>query len=76
MLFCRRVIILVKAGAAVDETIKSLMEYMEDGDIIIDGGNEWCALQCHPTAPVMNKTTAARRCKSSVMLVDYLAASA
>ncbi|GBF98115.1 hypothetical protein Rsub_10862 [Raphidocelis subcapitata] len=37
----RRVIILVKAGAPVDSTIDALMEYMEPGDIIIDGGNEW-----------------------------------
>ncbi|KAK9808471.1 hypothetical protein WJX73_009871 [Symbiochloris irregularis] len=37
----RRVIILVKAGAPVDATIKGLMEHMEKGDIIIDGGNEW-----------------------------------
>eukprot|EP00884_Botryococcus_braunii_P014026 jgi/Botrbrau1/22624/Bobra.176_1s0052.1 len=37
----RRVIILVKAGAPVDATIKGLIEYMEPGDIIIDGGNEW-----------------------------------
>jgi 6-phosphogluconate dehydrogenase (decarboxylating) len=37
----RRVIILVKAGAPVDATIASLSEYMEEGDIIIDGGNEW-----------------------------------
>lgn len=37
----RRVIILVKAGAPVDATIASLSEYMEPGDIIIDGGNEW-----------------------------------
>lgn len=37
----RRVIILVKAGAPVDSTISALLEYMEPGDIIIDGGNEW-----------------------------------
>ena len=37
----RRVIILVKAGAPVDATIEALSEYMEEGDIIIDGGNEW-----------------------------------
>ena len=37
----RRVIILVKAGAPVDATISGLMEHMEEGDIIIDGGNEW-----------------------------------
>ena len=38
---CRRVIILVKAGKPVDATIEGLMEHMEEGDIIIDGGNEW-----------------------------------
>jgi 6-phosphogluconate dehydrogenase len=37
----RRVIILVKAGAPVDSTIAALSEFMEPGDIIIDGGNEW-----------------------------------
>mmetsp|Transcript_2798 Transcript_2798/g.6132 ORF Transcript_2798/g.6132 Transcript_2798/m.6132 type:complete len:570 (+) Transcript_2798:65-1774(+) len=37
----RRVIILVKAGAPVDQTIDQLQKYMEPGDIIIDGGNEW-----------------------------------
>eukprot|EP00899_Mesostigma_viride_P010370 jgi/Mesvir1/19334/Mv10392-RA.1 len=37
----RCVIILVKAGAPVDETISKLSEHMEPGDCIIDGGNEW-----------------------------------
>lgn len=37
----RRVIILVKAGAPVDSTIAQLAELMEEGDIIVDGGNEW-----------------------------------
>jgi 6-phosphogluconate dehydrogenase len=37
----RSVIILVKAGAPVDQTIDALMKHMEPGDIIIDGGNEW-----------------------------------
>lgn len=37
----RRVIILVQAGAPVDSTIDNLCQYMEPGDIIIDGGNEW-----------------------------------
>ncbi|KAL3498950.1 hypothetical protein ACH5RR_041682 [Cinchona calisaya] len=37
----RSVIILVKAGAPVDQTISALSEYMEPGDTIIDGGNEW-----------------------------------
>mmetsp|Transcript_9156 Transcript_9156/g.20194 ORF Transcript_9156/g.20194 Transcript_9156/m.20194 type:complete len:494 (-) Transcript_9156:253-1734(-) len=37
----RCVIILVKAGAAVDATIEGLSQHMEEGDCIIDGGNEW-----------------------------------
>ena len=37
----RKLVILVQAGKPVDETINSVSSYMEDGDIIIDGGNEW-----------------------------------
>jgi hypothetical protein len=37
----RKVVILVQAGKPVDETIAKLSEFMERGDIIIDGGNEW-----------------------------------
>jgi len=37
----RNVIILVKAGKPVDDTITQLLELMEPGDMIIDGGNEW-----------------------------------
>eukprot|EP01018_Ginkgo_biloba_P021458 Gb_14015 [translate_table: standard] len=37
----RAVIILVKAGAPVDQTISTLSAYMEPGDCIVDGGNEW-----------------------------------
>jgi len=35
----RRCMLLVKAGAAVDAFIDKLLPYLEDGDIIIDGGN-------------------------------------
>src|SRR5471032_2962801 len=35
----RRVMMLVKAGAAVDEFIEHLLPLLEPGDIIIDGGN-------------------------------------
>ena len=35
----RKVMIMVKAGKAVDETIEQLLPYLEAGDIIIDGGN-------------------------------------
>lgn len=37
----RRVMLLVQAGAPVDATIENLCKYMEPGDIIVDGGNEW-----------------------------------
>jgi 6-phosphogluconate dehydrogenase len=35
----RRVMIMVKAGAAVDGVIESLLPFLEPGDIVIDGGN-------------------------------------
>src|SRR5215472_16071360 len=35
----RRVMLMVKAGPAVDDFIEHLLPYLEPGDIIIDGGN-------------------------------------
>src|ERR1700734_2627300 len=35
----RRVMIMVKAGEVVDQTINQLLPHLEKGDIIIDGGN-------------------------------------
>jgi len=35
----RKVMMLVKAGKAVDDFIEQLLPYLEPGDIIIDGGN-------------------------------------
>jgi 6-phosphogluconate dehydrogenase len=35
----RRVMLMVKAGDPVDETIEHLLPHLEAGDIIIDGGN-------------------------------------
>ena len=35
----RKVMMLVKAGKAVDECIEQLLPFLEAGDIIIDGGN-------------------------------------
>ncbi len=35
----RRVLIMVKAGDATDAVIKELADAMEEGDVIIDGGN-------------------------------------
>lgn len=37
----RKVILLVQAGAAVDATIATLSAFMEEGDIMVDCGNEW-----------------------------------
>lgn len=31
--------IMVRAGDAVDETIKQIVPFLEKGDIVIDGGN-------------------------------------
>jgi 6-phosphogluconate dehydrogenase len=35
----RRVMLMVKAGEIVDQTINQVLPYLEKGDIIIDGGN-------------------------------------
>src|SRR5215469_8397507 len=35
----RRVMLMVKAGASVDQTIETLLPHLENGDIVIDGGN-------------------------------------
>jgi 6-phosphogluconate dehydrogenase len=37
----RAVVLLVQAGPAVDATIQALSPYLEPGDAIVDGGNEW-----------------------------------
>lgn len=55
----RRVMMLVKAGSAVDAFIDKLVPLLEKGDIIIDGGNSeyldsqvntHCTLQQHITS--------------------------
>lgn len=35
----RRIILMVKAGAATDATIKNLLPHLDKGDVLIDGGN-------------------------------------
>ncbi len=37
----RRIMLLVKAGSAVDQFIDQLLPFLEAGDIIIDGGNSY-----------------------------------
>jgi 6-phosphogluconate dehydrogenase len=36
----RRILMMVKAGAPVDQTIAAFEPYLDEGDILIDGGNE------------------------------------
>ena len=35
----RRIMMMIRAGRPVDETIESLLPHLEEGDILIDGGN-------------------------------------
>ncbi len=37
----RRILMMVKAGKPVDSTIESIAPYLDEGDILIDGGNEF-----------------------------------
>ncbi len=37
----RRIMMMIKAGAPVDQTIDLLIPLLEQGDTIIDGGNSW-----------------------------------
>lgn len=55
----RRIMMLVKAGSAVDSFIEQLLPHLEKGDIIIDGGNsEYVDTQ--------------RRCKELAEKVSFL----
>ena len=51
----RKVFLLVKAGAAVDAIIESVIPLLEPGDIIIDGGNSHFPDTIRRTAYVANK---------------------
>nr|WP_321452501.1 decarboxylating NADP(+)-dependent phosphogluconate dehydrogenase [uncultured Carboxylicivirga sp.] len=35
----RKIMLMIKAGPAVDATIESILPYLEKGDVLIDGGN-------------------------------------
>ncbi|MFL6044780.1 MAG: NADP-dependent phosphogluconate dehydrogenase [Propionibacteriaceae bacterium] len=37
----RRIVIMVKAGKGTDATIDSLLPHLEEGDIVVDGGNAY-----------------------------------
>ena len=51
----RRIMMMVKAGAAVDSLIESLLPYLEPGDILIDGGNSHFPDTIRRTAYVESK---------------------
>ena len=37
----RKILILIKAGEAIDSMIKAMLPYLSEGDILIDGGNSY-----------------------------------
>jgi 6-phosphogluconate dehydrogenase len=37
----RRILVMVKAGPAVDAVLDELAGHLDDGDLLIDGGNSW-----------------------------------
>ncbi|HVR41562.1 MAG TPA: decarboxylating NADP(+)-dependent phosphogluconate dehydrogenase [Thermoanaerobaculia bacterium] len=37
----RRIMMMIKAGAPVDQTLDNLVPHLEPGDVVIDGGNSW-----------------------------------
>ncbi len=37
----RKIMLMIKAGPAVDAVIESLVPLLEEGDVVIDGGNTW-----------------------------------
>ncbi|HUW19122.1 MAG TPA: decarboxylating NADP(+)-dependent phosphogluconate dehydrogenase [Sedimentisphaerales bacterium] len=51
----RKVMLMVKAGAAVDSLIDQVLPHLEDGDIIIDGGNSHFPDTIRRTAYVESK---------------------
>lgn len=51
----RRIMMMVKAGAAVDELIETLLPLLEPGDILIDGGNSHFTDTIRRTAYVESK---------------------
>ncbi|MDP9192584.1 MAG: NADP-dependent phosphogluconate dehydrogenase [Acidobacteriota bacterium] len=37
----RRIMLMIKAGSPVDQTLEKLLPLLEPGDVVIDGGNSW-----------------------------------
>ena len=51
----RKIMMMIKAGSAVDSTIDALLPLLDDGDIIIDGGNSHFPDTARRTAYVESK---------------------
>lgn len=51
----RKIILMIKAGTAIDELIEQLLPYVENGDIFIDGGNSFFKDTIRRTAYVEEK---------------------
>lgn len=51
----RRIMVMVKAGEPVDAVIKSLLPYMQKGDVIVDGGNSYYKDTCRREASLKKK---------------------
>lgn len=51
----RKIMLLVPAGKAVDEIIATLLPHLEEGDIIVDGGNSFFADTDRRAAYLKNK---------------------
>ncbi|MBQ8562433.1 MAG: decarboxylating NADP(+)-dependent phosphogluconate dehydrogenase [Firmicutes bacterium] len=51
----RKIMMMVKAGTAVDDLIEQLIPYLEEGDILIDGGNSHFPDTIRRTAYVESK---------------------
>ncbi len=51
----RRIMMMIKAGAAVDGVIESLLPHLEPGDIVIDGGNSEYRDSDRRTAELANR---------------------
>ena len=37
----RRIMMMIKAGSPVDQTLEKIAPFLEEGDVVIDGGNSW-----------------------------------
>ncbi len=37
----RRIMMMIKAGRPVDQTIEKITPHLQEGDVLIDGGNSW-----------------------------------